>query len=574
LNKVIQNNLFLLLFILEIITYNNLNAQELGELGVENVPDGQGVSFIVRDPNEAILVVHSAIPELFFESNSVIIKVDNTDPGEYRLHLQPGTHIITYKAEGYSPIKERIYIEKKQYKEVKIIIVKRPVSTIATGLGVGDVLIESIPSGATVFWDGIQLADKTPLTLKNQRAFVHVLGLSVYGDEFLPVDTLVVVSENDETKVKVTLPRVSDKNGQLVLNSNMSKRIKGVIIYSGESTSFTIRPGGSSEFSLQPGAYSVEVEENGYEYFQQYVEITENSTTYLSVDLIPITGKLSIYNPTEAIVTGNLQGTGILNMFEVNGTNTFEVNGMDSIEFDLKPGKYYITVDILNFEIFEQSLQVNQDLLTQFTLDLIPDYGILSLSSSMELSLTGSIKGKTVDRTFQILPANKVKFNLKKGKYKIFSEMDGFKPYRENIFIENNLTKFLLDITLNPIDFKRARRLSLLYPGTGQYYSNQKSKGFIFAGLMSFGAYMIIKSYLGYNDAVVKYNTAGNNYSNAKLISDMTLYREEMGTWSKTRDKNITYISIGTSVAIITYIWNIIDIQFRYPWQKTNANEN
>lgn len=78
-----------------------VSAQQLGEMKVELVPEGKGVTFIVRNPEESILMVHSTIPEMSFESNQGVISVDNPDPGEYLVHLKPGTHIITFKADGF-----------------------------------------------------------------------------------------------------------------------------------------------------------------------------------------------------------------------------------------------------------------------------------------------------------------------------------------------------------------------------------------------------------------------------------------------------------------------------------------
>ena len=95
-------------------------SQELKEMEIEPVPEGESIKFVNRNPNEAILIVHSKIPVLNFESNRAIIGVDNPDPGEYRLHLEPGTHIITFKADGYSMEQERYYIPKLKYKEVQV----------------------------------------------------------------------------------------------------------------------------------------------------------------------------------------------------------------------------------------------------------------------------------------------------------------------------------------------------------------------------------------------------------------------------------------------------------------------
>jgi len=111
---------FLLLFFPLSILIQPIFSQELKEMDVKPVPESESMTFVIRNPNEAILIVHSTIPDLQFESNRSIIEVDNPDPGEYRLHLEPGTHIITFKAGGYLPIKERFHILIKEFKEVRV----------------------------------------------------------------------------------------------------------------------------------------------------------------------------------------------------------------------------------------------------------------------------------------------------------------------------------------------------------------------------------------------------------------------------------------------------------------------
>jgi hypothetical protein len=112
---------FALAFLLSyFLTFSLLFAQQLGELEVADVPAGAGIAYIVRNADEAVLIVHSTVAPLSFESNMGIIRVDNPDPGEYRVHLLPGTCIITFKADNYLPLKERYFIDKKSYREVRV----------------------------------------------------------------------------------------------------------------------------------------------------------------------------------------------------------------------------------------------------------------------------------------------------------------------------------------------------------------------------------------------------------------------------------------------------------------------
>ena len=106
----------------------SLLAADLGELQVTPLPEGSGATFVVRDPQSAVLVVQTTVNPLSFECNMGIIRVDNPNPGEYRLHLFAGTNMVTFKAEGYVPLRERFYLEPKSASSVRVSAKKRGTS--------------------------------------------------------------------------------------------------------------------------------------------------------------------------------------------------------------------------------------------------------------------------------------------------------------------------------------------------------------------------------------------------------------------------------------------------------------
>ena len=88
------------------------SAQILQEMEVKDLGL---VPVVVRNPDVGILIVESVIPELSFESNMGIIKVTHERPGEWVLHLFPGTNLITFKAEGYKSVNDmRLVVPKKR----------------------------------------------------------------------------------------------------------------------------------------------------------------------------------------------------------------------------------------------------------------------------------------------------------------------------------------------------------------------------------------------------------------------------------------------------------------------------
>ena len=107
----------------EIADFNKtpITSQLLQNMIVTEVPEEERQTYIVQNPAEAVLVVHTNLIEISFESTNNIISVNAIGGGEYILHLSPGTHIFTFKSKGYVLVRKRIYIERKSFKEVLVL---------------------------------------------------------------------------------------------------------------------------------------------------------------------------------------------------------------------------------------------------------------------------------------------------------------------------------------------------------------------------------------------------------------------------------------------------------------------
>ncbi|MFC1527650.1 PEGA domain-containing protein [Candidatus Neomarinimicrobiota bacterium] len=104
---------FILLYI-----FSSTNAQNLlSELNVTIKILDKGVS---AQPNTSKLIVKSIVPDLSFESNKGIIKVDMLNRGEWVLTLYPGNQRLEIKSEGFISYSERITFEKQRIYECQI----------------------------------------------------------------------------------------------------------------------------------------------------------------------------------------------------------------------------------------------------------------------------------------------------------------------------------------------------------------------------------------------------------------------------------------------------------------------
>ena len=108
------------LLLLSISNVSVLNARILREMKISEIPDGQSAPHIIRQHDEAALIVYSTIAQLKFQSNNRILRVHHAQDGKWILHLSPGTHLITVQADGFASLQERIVLRAREYREVRI----------------------------------------------------------------------------------------------------------------------------------------------------------------------------------------------------------------------------------------------------------------------------------------------------------------------------------------------------------------------------------------------------------------------------------------------------------------------
>ena len=139
------------IFLIVLCLSATLSAQVLGTMEITHVPDAERGPWINQDPDHAILVVYSDIEKMTFQTNhGGIVDLDNPNRGVYRIWLMPGTHQITYSAEGFRSEKDRIYIQAKDVGEVRVKVTQ----VIPTEL---PVVIQIDPEGSVVRIDGEQV---------------------------------------------------------------------------------------------------------------------------------------------------------------------------------------------------------------------------------------------------------------------------------------------------------------------------------------------------------------------------------------------------------------------------------
>ena len=98
--------------------------QILDEMQLSDISDQPSIkSSVIRDPNQALIIVKTQISALRIESNNIIIKSEQVEPGTWHIRVEPGTHRLRFQAEGFISVQQRFYFNPKDVKGVQIRVI-------------------------------------------------------------------------------------------------------------------------------------------------------------------------------------------------------------------------------------------------------------------------------------------------------------------------------------------------------------------------------------------------------------------------------------------------------------------
>ena len=287
---------------------SNTGAQILHQMVVEDVLEGEYPAYLVRNPDEAVLIVHSLIDNLSFETNNGSIQQEHPSPGEYILHLRPGTHIMRFKVEGFSVVQKRIVIDKKSYREVKV----SPAGQFGERVDFGTVEFTLNPGPVIVIQDGVQSGEFTvdasgifrlQLSLGKHNIKLVRLGSGTYESKFDMEAGETYREEVSFSGSEVAEP-IPSGSGILLVKSNPTDAtvfVDGVVA---GNTTLQVR-------EIASGVHQIRIEKLLHKPIVKQVEITANSLTTLEEELAPDYSSVNITtapSAAEVMLDGKLVG--------------------------------------------------------------------------------------------------------------------------------------------------------------------------------------------------------------------------------------------------------------------------
>ena len=150
------------------------------------------------------------------------------------------------------------------------------------------------------------------------------------------------------------------------------------------------------------------------------------------------------------------------------------------------------------------------------------------------------------------------------GIYTLVAEAEGYERWTRTIYLDPAASD-TLQILLVPKTRAKATLRSMLLPGWGQFYTNQKWKGAIFLGatvIAGVGVYSTNQDYLDARDDLIFIQ---NRYENADQIDEQERLWREVEVALHRADDAASDRNVAVAVLIGVYALNVLDAFFLFP---------
>lgn len=415
--------IFPILFMLSIIFAQDL----LKEFDVSIQVREKSIS---AQPNAVKVIVKSKVPNLRFESNKGIKKVEKIGEGEWKLTLYPGSQRFEIKANGYISYSERITFEKQKVYECKV---SEKTDNIYRRVESDLYEVSFIFNVDNVYCSFNDLVPN--LSIGNRVIFEIAEGEYTFNftkDSYRPVSRTITVTSDKTININlerdisyreayqspgIAIITTSPSNAEIILNGQK---------YGYSPTNIT---------GLLKGEHQLEIRMNKYHSDFSSFTINESEIKNISVVLKPKFGYLNITShPDDCEVYLNNLWTG--------------KTPIKNLEYE--SGTYQLVVKKnLYHDYVKDDIAISDGETQEFEFDLKPAFGTIRINSNPEQGAEILINGKAIGKT----PYQNNKYPS--GDYNIELRKQYFTTLRERISVSDGKTTnrtFLLQSTVGTLN--------------------------------------------------------------------------------------------------------------------------
>jgi hypothetical protein len=207
-----------ILFLILLLNLPTFSQDFFDEMEIEDISREPDIkSTIIRDPEQALLIVKTQVDLMRIQSNNVIIKSEKKGDGTWHLIVMPGTHRISFQAKGFISIQQRFYFNPKDVKGVRIRVI--PSAERKAEKNTGMVVIQSKPDSADVYLNE-QFYGTTPYIGK---LLAGRYNLKIRKQGFLPSFEGIIIKPSETVPIEIELKRTI---GEFVKSVDSTKQEK------------------------------------------------------------------------------------------------------------------------------------------------------------------------------------------------------------------------------------------------------------------------------------------------------------------------------------------------------------
>ncbi|MHC4454153.1 MAG: PEGA domain-containing protein, partial [Planctomycetota bacterium] len=234
--------------------------------------------------------------------------------------MKPGMHNVEISMTGYENWYEKVDIKSDFENSFKAILHKIT----------GSITIKSNPSNANIYLDGEEVGI-TPVNLSSVAIGLHEIELRIEG--YTSWKSSININKGKNKKIKTVLQK---NTGSFSIKSNPSNA--KVLIDDNEAGMTPV-----TKTDLKPGTYNIEVMKDGYENWNESIEITPDKEITLKPVLQIQVGAINLKSKpsdAKALINGREVGTTPVSITE------------------LKPGPQYLEVRMDGYDDWKESIEI------------------------------------------------------------------------------------------------------------------------------------------------------------------------------------------------------------------------
>jgi hypothetical protein len=473
---------------------------------------------INTESDKALLIVHSEIPNLRFDSNRKIEKVEMIATGTlWHVWLPPGTHILKISCMGYQLIELQPFNFMKQRTyglQVKEVRAPRPDNVVG---GKGSLFVSSEPEGAELTIDGMPGTWTTPATIKNILATTWQLALTRPR-----YDTLIIkATVFHDSLLRLENQKLSPRFGFLKIDAAND----AFLFLNGTKHQYTR----NENIEVPIGLQRVTLKKMQYADFDTTVNVTSGMTYALQANLAPLFAflKLEDFQESEVFVDGYQAAL--------------------STNIKLSTGTHKVRMSNKQYGENEKSYVFSSGEVKVIRLNDFLDPGFLNLSTDVpaDIYVDDKYAGKDTAR-FETTP----------GEHIVKFVHPNLREVNEIVNIQSKKEKHIF------IPMLPSRSTALwrcLIPGTSQIYTNQSTRGYLYLASFLASAAVSVYYYVDYTVRKADYDVAANNYSSAVTQDKIALYRNQIISQYDKLDQARKFRNIGLISTAAVYTISFLD---------------